>query len=743
MSTIFVRDGRIFTSPNSATLPEIPDPDERVWGTSSPAQPLKTAWYNPVYPYLPWIPTNFSFTGIVFGRLVGQRHLVITDDMWTLPPDVKVSWIRLENALVDICDNFQVQVPLPSGSREYFTLPQIYGYRLRHEQEDVAYQAATKSIQAFLPLVARLAYSITIFDKELDSDIPNWVVSLLSRDVNPDWLQALRDSAVGTFSAKHKRAGVFINAHTFQDIEYISHAIRAHVPVWICWGYYATFLPDHPAVRPYRPTPEQLLAITPLLGRNPTSTPPAPEHWQRYFERQVDRHRRREKEETLQDRQKRLDREKSHGSCPLPGHSSRTVVYQWEKNDDGFRVRTRVVRAHVRDMWDEYSDSQKRYNSFDDEWDVCTEFGTSVEPEDDDIVMLPATDPAPEPISWADDLAAAYTQEASEPTPGVLQHQDSLKDVLVNKYGFAFKPTCVSRAPSNWGKTQRLLLHQDESVDELYHHSVEQYVTSLLAGGIDPPVRHLNDLSSVSIDAITRKERMIEVTTTTINGKIWYTVSPRYLATNPHNWHLMIQDAAVVLELWRRGLGLDGRSMAQYLLARGIPFSTRIYCMNPRPLRPLQCIGLGLRIKGYQPDALDYQGYEIRRDAFLKTARGRAALLYGGIVWRLAKDVVREEDVLSGPTEQVNATGHALHGEKGDLWDDRLSNQELDLICGVYRVCTGTPSLLLPLLALKFHSRSKGSYHSDPRADVRSVVVAQSVGVGQGRVGCGVLDVGV
>ena len=125
------------------------------------------------------------------------------------------------------------------------------------------------------------------------------------------------------------------------------------------------------------------------------------------------------------------------------------------------------------------------------------------------------------------------------------------------------------------------------------------------------------------------------------------------------------------------------------LVEKGIPFTTRISLRRPpQPLPQLpRPVNLGWRYSDYQPDHLDYEAYEQRRNALLLEPRGRVVLLTGGIVWRLAMEVLSPDAMLVGPTP----------GEYGNyvtpsmdppivLWDEGLTESELDLICGVYHV---------------------------------------------------------
>ncbi|KAJ7430087.1 hypothetical protein B0H11DRAFT_1765721 [Mycena galericulata] len=130
------------------------------------------------------------------------------------------------------------------------------------------------------------------------------------------------------------------------------------------------------------------------------------------------------------------------------------------------------------------------------------------------------------------------------------------------------------------------------------------------------------------------------------------------------------------------------------LLRRGIAF---LVCFRSdqvptgKPLGRNWYSGLGFRPKGYTPDLSDYNAYITLSTQFLLSPRGRAAMLYGGDVGRLARAVVLPEDVFRGPSDDATIDGICLYDGHAQYayWDDGLTEQELDLICGVYHVSTG------------------------------------------------------
>ncbi|KAJ3558256.1 hypothetical protein NM688_g1035 [Phlebia brevispora] len=81
----------------------------------------------------------------------------------------------------------------------------------------------------------------------------------------------------------------------------------------------------------------------------------------------------------------------------------------------------------------------------------------------------------------------------------------------------------------------------------------------------------------------------------------------------------------------------------------------------------------------------DYVLHKQRVEAFFRLPHARAALLMGGIVWRIAVEVLDLEHVLFGPSGS-RTYQHMIKLAEGDAVDDRLSQAECDLICGVSHV---------------------------------------------------------
>lgn len=167
------------------------------------------------------------------------------------------------------------------------------------------------------------------------------------------------------------------------------------------------------------------------------------------------------------------------------------------------------------------------------------------------------------------------------------------------------------------------------------------------------------------------------------------------------NWVLGIPRASDVLFAFREiSSGLPNiYTAARALLLNGIPFRTL------RPLKrragvnlwPLIDFPIPIRFPNYEFTTHDYAVYLRDREYFLSQPKGRAALLQGGIVWRLALETVGLDVALEGPSSDVTHYRLGISFGSGDLesgvryWDDELTNDELIMLCGGYRFYTGMP----------------------------------------------------
>jgi len=56
----------------------------------------------------------------------------------------------------------------------------------------------------------------------------------------------------------------------------------------------------------------------------------------------------------------------------------------WTDDDGhGFFLHMRVPQGEVNNFWEDFTNSQKKFNSFENEWDLCVEFDPKAQTQED------------------------------------------------------------------------------------------------------------------------------------------------------------------------------------------------------------------------------------------------------------------------------------------------------------------------------------------------------------------------
>ena len=143
------------------------------------------------------------------------------------------------------------------------------------------------------------------------------------------------------------------------------------------------------------------------------------------------------------------------------------------------------------------------------------------------------------------------------------------------------------------------------------------------------------------------------------DGSICYIIDTNsQYSTN--QWSILLTDPTTVIQCMRMHFKGSLKYMACYLYYSGIPFNTCILHDVPGvqdvPYRPLS---LGWCPKEHAPMTEDYGEYQATLDCLFSRPYARAALLEGGLVWRIAllylSDGVLE--VTKGPSFDTSSLG--------------------------------------------------------------------------------------
>jgi hypothetical protein len=468
--------------------------------------------------------------------------------------------------------------------------------------------------------------------------------------------------------------------------------------------------PPHAPTPPRDPTPR----IFPPVERNSGQRPG--EEWQAFFARRAQHNEIRAQNESSLDRDRRIRQEAHAATGQVPGKRG-ARVYFWDEVD-GFLIRRAAGRANYDDYWERYGPNQRRYDSFRNEWDLCAAFDPHDEPmfdndddddPDNDDYFDSANPPLLDAIDVPDHNEGVYSSGADlqriygrqESDDQTLSSEDQIDDLAYHRFGFYCSwDVTTNREDLRWDTIAKILGHGwvEGRVNprQSAKDSMSSFLSSLVRARLltDVPA-HLYDLRQT--DAEIHRQTTIRVRSERFDNKAYYFIAPRTSEGANARMELVLPSAASVLEIMRRHWGPDLTLIMHQLLDRGIPFNTCIPDRPPPtrilPLRPVSRYnGLGYRPPKYTPDKVDYAAYESIRDQFLTSARGRAAMLMGGIVARLAREVVTYENVSYGPSDDVVGNGLCLwdgHQSSPAYWDDRLTEDEVNVICGVYKVDTG------------------------------------------------------
>ncbi|KAG6819796.1 hypothetical protein H0H93_008550 [Arthromyces matolae] len=710
----------------------------------------RMSWILDEFPFLMAIPLENPFSGLLFDRLHynGDRFVVPSKYGFKLRLNVLRAWEDLElnlravvYAMAEICQTY-----LPKTFR-FWAFPKRYGYTKTYTSQAVAQSIAIQSRDSFIPLIATATFFLVLMETHAHPEPGStWRETVLKKTgIHHQWLSDLELSIAGDFKAK--RVGGIMRSP--RQLAALSLPLsQLNMPLFVSWGLLsdpALFqAPNYLKGKHFVPTSSEIQALrsgqrlSRERSRSPLSSPQASllrfppvdplsrqrpgEKWEQFFARHA-------YDPLLLsplEKQKWESRAKNAVKQAAPGKKG-ARVFVWD-DVDGFRVRRHAGRKHVDDIWEAYGSKQRRYDALRDEWDLCSEFGENSDDGSDDegpigashdtvlgalyeetapltsLTELLPDDPLQLPLGRersTADLQRVHGLDNRE-EGSALSFSDTAEDRAYYWYGFVtpdyplennipksftWRNSCEFLGNGRWLNAITIACPTSPPSMATQGYICTFFERLLSSQKVDDMPTALYDLSLQLID----KNSPIYIHREAIEGIQHYFIRPhesKRLESIP--WQVQLTSAPSVMEIIRRRWGTDLVGLVGQLLDRGIPFRMPI----TGPLTPPPAVqelqpGLGYRPANYQPDAADYAAYLSYRDSFLRSPKGRAALMHGGIVSRLAREAVPYQHVFDGPTLDVFSTGAMLPVSSVGYWDDCLTEHEINLICGVYKVDTG------------------------------------------------------
>ncbi|CAA7260021.1 unnamed protein product [Cyclocybe aegerita] len=135
-------------------------------------------------------------------------------------------------------------------------------------------------------------------------------------------------------------------------------------------------------------------------------------------------------------------------------------------------------------------------------------------------------------------------------------------------------------------------------------------------------------------------------------------------------------------------------TIAYHLLEHHIPFRTLLLQASSEPEQlNLPYADNANRFNKHQFTTADFNSAMLECRALLGRPQGRAAILRGGIVGRIAREFGSKESGLQGPSIEVTVhhSGYFVPSKHDGYfyWDDDLTGEEIACLCGTYCLYTG------------------------------------------------------
>ncbi|KAG1901221.1 uncharacterized protein F5891DRAFT_1187916 [Suillus fuscotomentosus] len=453
------------------------------------------------------------------------------------------------------------------------------------------------------------------------------------------------------------------------------------------------------------------------------------EDWKAFFARRCEENKRKEETETPARQQSRQSRERVAMNHSIPGKSSTAVVFEWQPNDEfgGFCQRVRLTKAEIPTTWMSYSTSTRVYDSFRNQWDLCDVLDPSSVPdgdwEEDHFPLAlapseptPAPPPPPPPLSsFMRDIETYFGCYEVAPSAQYTRNVERFMSILHFHLGYRLAAsTSTPRGRSTtfndwthkmqWAHLCKLVGDDPTnitSIPDTQKHVITCFIGYLVTlpqsqlSDIPPDLWDLGPNSSLSV-----LNAHIRVSYAQQPKQRFYIIE--LLSSNLVPWKLAVPDAITVVMCLRHDWGSDITKIVCNLLEKGIaikmlqPISVPPHAWHP--LMELHTYSLGhvfspkdRRLPHFRPVYADYIVYKQHRHKFMNQPCARVALLHGGLIWRLALHSLSFNvlpSVLDGISRQAVPFGLMLDINGQTYFDDELSEEEVDFMCGMYHVHT-------------------------------------------------------
>ena len=330
-----------------------------------------------------------------------------------------------------------------------------------------------------------------------------------------------------------------------------------------------------------------------------------------------------------------------------------------------------------------------------------------------DDVLSPSDGVVPPPTATQQTLAETFHQVASELVQAVRSqsHSDTRGNMFPPPkwaeviYGFHASPNSTYRGDTKHAHVAFGMRQESLPRDEAIVRNMAGWSRALLDDKLDALDLQLSwDLDPRNPNYLGKPENIRR--NLTVRRWVSYADEPRTVIEvlykddpTDQTWHVVVAPDIAVF-LIRKADVKTSRAAVRTLQTSCIPFNTvrRTFRSNEEPQSTTTLLR---QIRSRPPTCEEYPNHRQRIFDILHHPHMRAALCMGGIVARLATDAIACGDsevtdrvlelVALGPS--CETAHHKVIFEDTDgrvAVDDTLSEEEIAIICGAYRVYTGT-----------------------------------------------------
>ncbi|KAI0686408.1 hypothetical protein BC835DRAFT_1420424 [Cytidiella melzeri] len=397
-------------------------------------------------------------------------------------------------------------------------------------------------------------------------------------------------------------------------------------------------------------------------------------------------------------------KERLHAALKLPNKSHGFRVFKWSEDSSGPWIRTFLGRKNWHDTWANSAVPQRRYDPVCNKFDIYEALNLSAVTEDEEMVDSCLLHPVVRVLTHLDvalnlllalahldighnhrDVGLALLDLTLTPLPSASTSGTTPSSVPRPHYPVPKLSMCTGITFS-MALTQRygIIEHTAQATyrnpknllpEKKIYVMIGVYNETVLPQYSTPMQDFFMYLTSPPNEFVTPPPTLTDLAPGTTRGFPWHCRRDLIVQTVLDNrgcpWYF------VVNHLLRSEVSSSMFDVTRTLLSWGVPFNTLQPIADPRTL-------------WVSPPMPMYfnQAYVAKRDNIITSFQGRAALLRGGLLWRLARDSYADDsEVCKGPSGFAMRDNHRVLGGWDYVDDDLLLHQE-DVICGVYRVKT-------------------------------------------------------